>query len=81
MQRTLLKNLLHLSLLLPLGAIAQDSTGAGGFMSPIDGGLFEGCDQVKNRALELAASLSKPAYFLQLYPKEGRSLFIHFRPT
>lgn len=47
-------------------------------MRPIDDGLFESCNQVKNRALELAGSLSKPVYFLQLYPKEGRSLFYPF---
>jgi|SRR5580658_789045 hypothetical protein len=73
-----MKSLLLLSVLLPLGALAQGFTGIGGFVRPIDRGLFDNCDQVKDRASQLASSISRPVYFMQLYPSDAKPLYSLF---
>ena len=70
-----MKTLLLLVMSLPLAALAQGFTPKSGFVRPIDGGLFNNCDHVKDRALQLASSISRPVYLMQLYPNDGKSLY------
>jgi hypothetical protein len=63
-----------LAAIICLGTAGQADDGMIGHLRAVDDGVFDSCEAVQTRALQLSASIKDAVYFMELFPKSHGAL-------